>query len=322
MGTNEAAQHRAQTMLHNCTFSHWDTGGLKPYMRYSLAGGYQNNVENIYSANECNLSDTRLQLNLTPQQMSADAMKLLMNSPGHRDAIIDPEHARVNIGLAWNRHTFKAVQHFEGNYVRYSSPPAISDGILSFKGALTEPHRFDTDRPLAAMISYAPPPSQLSRGQLAHTYCYQDGEIVAAVAPPSWNPTGSAAYRVTVTQNTCTDPHDVPPDAQRPDNRLELQEHWDRNKARNPREQPPISLNIPVVESREASASQRDFQLSADIGSVLDRHGPGVYTVTTLASLRDDSNPVPIAVSEHSIFHLTEPPPHDFRTTKGARTID
>ena len=46
MGENLAAQLHAESSLANCTSSHWGSDGLKPYMRYSLAGGYQSNAEN------------------------------------------------------------------------------------------------------------------------------------------------------------------------------------------------------------------------------------------------------------------------------------
>ena len=46
LGDNDAAQLHAESALANCFGSHWGIDGLKPYMRYSLAGGYQSNGEN------------------------------------------------------------------------------------------------------------------------------------------------------------------------------------------------------------------------------------------------------------------------------------
>ena len=39
MGTNNVAQIQADQILEDCVSSHWGTDGLKPYHRYSLAGG-------------------------------------------------------------------------------------------------------------------------------------------------------------------------------------------------------------------------------------------------------------------------------------------
>jgi uncharacterized protein YkwD len=43
---NSAQQH-AENMLTNGYFSHWDTNGYKPYVRYTLAGGQGAVNENI-----------------------------------------------------------------------------------------------------------------------------------------------------------------------------------------------------------------------------------------------------------------------------------
>ena len=58
LSKNDSAQLHADFMLRDCTTSHWGTDGLKPYMRHSLAGGHHRSAENVYSANECGLSDT------------------------------------------------------------------------------------------------------------------------------------------------------------------------------------------------------------------------------------------------------------------------
>ena len=42
---NTAAQSHAENSAAICTRGHWDTDGLKPYMRYTLAGGEQYSAE-------------------------------------------------------------------------------------------------------------------------------------------------------------------------------------------------------------------------------------------------------------------------------------
>ena len=49
LGRNIAAQVHAEEALERCFAGHWDGRGLKPYMRYSLVGGYQPGRENVYS---------------------------------------------------------------------------------------------------------------------------------------------------------------------------------------------------------------------------------------------------------------------------------
>lgn len=53
LGENIAAQLHAESALENCFSSHWGLDGLKPYMRYSLARGYQSNGENGHGLDYC-----------------------------------------------------------------------------------------------------------------------------------------------------------------------------------------------------------------------------------------------------------------------------
>ena len=53
LGDNIAAQLHAEAFLENCFSSHYGLDGLKSYMRYSLAGGYQSNRESVSGLNYC-----------------------------------------------------------------------------------------------------------------------------------------------------------------------------------------------------------------------------------------------------------------------------
>ena len=170
MGTNNVAQIQAGNLLRDCVMSHWGTDGMKPYMRYSLAGGYQTNAENVMSHNECGMADTLLSWNDHPMEMVADSVAGLLDSPGHRETMLSPEYRKVNIGLAWNRNVFKVVQHFEGDYVEFNVLPVIDGGVLEMEGKLTPGHAFAGQIPMMAVIVYDPAPQRLSAGQLARTY--------------------------------------------------------------------------------------------------------------------------------------------------------
>ena len=125
LGDNAAAQLHAEASLENCFSSHWGIDGLKPYMRYSLAGGYQSNGENGSGRSYCIKASDGYRTNSSAEQGIRRAMDGLMDSPGHRDNILDPWHKKVNIGLAWDRYNFQVVQHFEGDYVLYDELPVI-----------------------------------------------------------------------------------------------------------------------------------------------------------------------------------------------------
>ena len=146
LGDNIAAQLHADAALKNCFASHWGIDGLKPYMRYSLAGGYQANGENGHGSDYCiKASDWYRAIESIDSEIR-DAMSGWMSSPGHRRNILGKWHKKVNIGLAWDKYNFLAYQHFEGDYVEYDELPSIQDGILSLSGIAKNGARFGSRR--------------------------------------------------------------------------------------------------------------------------------------------------------------------------------
>lgn len=119
LGDNIAAQLHAEASLDNCFSSHWGIEGLKPYMRYSLAGGYQSNGENGSGLDYCIKASDGYRANGSIEQEIRQTMGGWMSSPGHRQNILDPGHKRVNIGIAWDRYNTAIYQHFEGDYVEF-----------------------------------------------------------------------------------------------------------------------------------------------------------------------------------------------------------
>ena len=90
LGDNNAAQLHVESSLQNCFGSHWGIDGLKPYMRYSLAGGYQTNSENFYGTDYCITQDDGIQ-SLDPiEEVIHDRMAGWFESPEHRLNILDP----------------------------------------------------------------------------------------------------------------------------------------------------------------------------------------------------------------------------------------
>ena len=181
LGDNVAAQLHAEAALENCFSSHWGIDGLKPYMRYSLAGGYQPNAENVSGLDYCIKATDGYRANGSAEQEIRQAMVGLMDSPGHRDNILRPWHKKVNVGLAWDRYNFNGhYQHFEGDYVEYDQLPAMENGVLHMSGSVKNDVQFDDDfRDLDVQIYYDPPPHTLTRGQVARTYCSDSGLHVA-----------------------------------------------------------------------------------------------------------------------------------------------
>ena len=133
LGDNIAAQLHAETSLENYSSSHWGVDGLKPYMRYSLAGGYQSNAENGSGSDYCITASDGYRANASIKQEIRETMAGWMRSQGHRRNILDPWHKKVNIGLAWDRYNTVMYQHFEGDYVEYQNMPPSSSVFWNFR---------------------------------------------------------------------------------------------------------------------------------------------------------------------------------------------
>ena len=158
LGDNVAAQRHAEAALEHCFASHWGVDGLKPYMRYSLAGGYQANAENAHGSDYCITWADHIRAIGNIREDIADVVAGWMDSPGHRDTMLDPLHKKVNIGIAWDRYNFKAFQHFEGDYVTFTAMPAITGGILSFAGEVKNGAGFRDLQDLGVQVFYDRPP--------------------------------------------------------------------------------------------------------------------------------------------------------------------
>ena len=111
--------------------------------------------------------------------------------------------------IAWDRYNTAMYQHFEGGYMEYDRPPMISDGILPLSGQTKNGVRFRQERDLGLQIYYDPPPSTLTRGQLAHTYCYDHGRQVASLREPLTGGYRWTTHEFTTTYDPCPSPYDV-----------------------------------------------------------------------------------------------------------------
>ncbi len=296
LGDNIAAQLHAEISLANCTGSHWGVDGLKPYMRYSLAGGYQSNGENGSGRDYCiKASDGYRGLGSIEAEIR-ETMDGLMNSSGHRRNILDRWHRKVNIGLAWDRYNFAGIQHFEGGYVEFDELPEIANGFLSFTGRAINDLRFSDKGELSVSLFYDPPPHSLTRGQVARTYCYHRGLQIASF----WYWAGG---EYTSTHSPCPDPYDVSPDAPAARSVDEAHRLWEEAYAAS-QNRPSQTITVPWITASEWTASGTNFSIAAYIGDLLSEYGPGVYTILLWGEIGGED----VVVAEYSIFYEVAPP--------------
>ena len=227
--------------------------------------------------------------------------------PGHRDNILDPSHRKGNVGLAWDRFNFVAYQHFEGDYVEYTALPTIAGGRLSFKGRVKNGASFGGGQIFPVRIDYDPPPHQLTRGQVARSYCYGPGQPVVYLRellslinqlPEEYVLEEYLPYEPIRTEHeSCTDPCYFSPEAPAPSSHEEARVFWLTARANY---QQPVReyISVPTRTASLWQLSGDSFSVAADLTDVLQVHGPGVYTVALLGMLAGE----PEVISTYSLF--------------------
>ncbi len=179
----QSGQQHADSMLYFGYFSHWDTQGFKPYMRYSLLRGAGAVEENVafehFPSHFRSTSDVEQVIAGLENQMMFNDSACCQN--GHRDNILAPNHNRISIGIAYNESYVYLVQDFE-NYLFNFSQPVLSDNIVSLDGPSSA--RLGQ---LAVYVFYDKPPAPLSPAQLnkpPYQQSYDQGIFIGGVVPP------------------------------------------------------------------------------------------------------------------------------------------
>ena len=313
LGDNAAAQLHAEASLENCFSSHWGVDGLKPYMRYSLAGGYQSNGENASGLGYCIKASDGYRQNSSAKQEIREAMEGLMDSPGHRDNILDPWHKKINIGLTWDRYNFKVIQHFEGDYVEYAQLPSIENGVLRISGTVKNGAQFDNSLFSGVQVYFDQPPQILSRGQVGRTYCYDNGLLIASLRKPVSGGWYYDEHKFIQTYLPCPDPYDVPPNARAAQSHNEAHSIW-LSAYRESLARQPKTITVPWITSQKWSNKDRDFTIAADLSDVIAKHGTGVYSLVVWGGIYGAD----AVISQYSIFHgVTPPDAYDANKSEG-----
>lgn len=183
LDNNSVAQQHADSMFYFGYFSHYDTQGYKPYMRYTLLGGRGAVEENIAyiswsSPHYFDISSVESGLADLEHSMMYNDSSCCQN--GHRDNILTALHNMVSIGIAYNSTRLYYVQDFESYYidlnfsvgpnyeVTMSGPPLNSTLALKQVAVFYDPTPMDET------------PAQLNSGPGEYTA----GTLLGLVFPP------------------------------------------------------------------------------------------------------------------------------------------
>ena len=184
LATQVATKHAVDMAVGEYT-SHWGRDGLKPYQRYSFAGGTDANEENISAAD----NTWSLKIKDLKQDTAYLHLRLYQEKPpndGHHKTILAPQHTHVGIGLAVQNLRLRLVELFVGKYVevrpvrRQSKPGAqfYFSGKMLRKGY--ELHHVEV------FYEPTPPPPDISWLRQPRTYSLPKESLVLRlkVAPP------------------------------------------------------------------------------------------------------------------------------------------
>ena len=292
-GDNSAAQLHAEASLAGCFSSHWGLDGLKPQMRYSAAGGYQGNSENVTGKDYCiTASDSYKAVTSNLYDAIKHSMNSLIHSPDHYKTIMTPHYRMVNIGIAFDEYNLQIVQQFEGDYITFDQLPTLADGQLILSGHTRNGvtlHPTNT----GVTLFYDPLPSPLTLGQITRVYSVTSSLRVASIRKPgSYKNSDDHLVR---TYSTYQDPHSLPADAPAPSSPDEAHEFWKQAKTTGKIEK---EITVPWITADERTANDTEFYLSADVSSVLAEHGAGVYQVAMWGMLDGKS----VIIAEYSII--------------------
>ena len=168
---SQAAKDHADDMLAGSFFSHWNRAGDKPTRRYNRLGGYHNLSENIYMLHSSGKSiEAHLEL----------MIKTLMDSPGHRRAILDPSFTHVGLGfsLSDDGEDFYGVQEFINRIGgEYSCPlEAMVGQRVRFQGRY-DPRLYSFAQ---VTVGYEERAVPRDRGWLAKTGSYSNADKTIA----------------------------------------------------------------------------------------------------------------------------------------------
>jgi uncharacterized protein YkwD len=206
-----AAQQHVDSMLYYGYFSHNDTQGYKPYMRYSLLGGRGADFENVatvYNSQFGSTRDVEAAIKDLENSMMNDDVNCCANL--HRYNILSPLHNQVSIGIAYNATAVYFGEEFENNYIAMSFSPSGGCKLSASCQVVMTGTPIDfgvTSSAFAVLVTYDGTPSPATAAQLnAGAREYDPGLVIGGVFPPCnpFLPPGCNAFQSGITVHADT----------------------------------------------------------------------------------------------------------------------
>jgi hypothetical protein len=162
---SQVGDKHCQEMISEFYFSHWNSQGLKPYIRYSYAGGKDALMENLSLTEGGTYFNSKEKLT---NVLTAMHLRMFNEKPpydGHRQAIIHPQHTHVGVGIAFSESQVRLAQEFIARYVEIKTfaSKAKPGDTVNIVGQILKSKIYE----LAGIsIFYEPIPANLTRDEL------------------------------------------------------------------------------------------------------------------------------------------------------------
>jgi uncharacterized protein YkwD len=162
----------AKDMIDRNYFSHWNPEGLGPEHRYTLAGGRHAVFENLHARVTTWSDGSPAAIEDWPSVIT-EAHQGLLESPGHRENIMNPAHTHVGIGMAYDGAAgqFRLAQEFSNQYVVLTGSLPIDASLgesVSISGVIPG----DNISNVLLDLAYEPFPRPMTNDQLSGTSTY------------------------------------------------------------------------------------------------------------------------------------------------------
>jgi hypothetical protein len=180
-----SGQGHADEMLQKGYFSHWDSHGYKPYIRYTIAGGKGAVSENIGRI------ESWAGAGMSEKQALNDSEWSMINDDAawnweHKNNILNPLHNKVSIGIAYDLNYMYFVEDFENTYISWIQLNNTNNHVM-MEGKLS---RLMGD--IQQIAIFYDNPSPLTSNQLnqdPYQGGYDAGIYIGSVLPPNWQVT-------------------------------------------------------------------------------------------------------------------------------------
>lgn len=199
---SKVAENHCQEMLNNSFTSHWNQAGLKPYMRYALAGGADAVMENV-AGRWSNSGIDLAHVSEIAEQLHLAMFNERAPNDSHRQTILAPQHTHVGLAVRANGNSLRLDEEFVARYlIVQPTPNQVKAGSsITLTGELL----YENMELYNIEIFYEPFPKPMDIETLNHTSLYsfpKDHLVLRPILPTGYSYSDGTSGIITADKNS------------------------------------------------------------------------------------------------------------------------